>query len=284
MAISLEINVIMLDEKSVPKPFLRWAGGKQWLIRDIFSYLPKKFNSYHEPFLGGGSVFVHLKGQGLINGESILSDLNRDLINSYVTVRDDVETLIKRLRTFKNEEAFYYDVRSKKPQSDVGRAAQFIFLNRTSYNGIYRVNLLGEYNVPFGRKNYLQLFDFDNLTSLSELFDGSHFHQQDFYSSLDFISKGDLVFLDPPYTVAHEHNGFVKYNQKIFQWADQERLRDYIEILKKRKAHFILTNAAHQSIEKLYRGVGKKFVLTRNSVIGGKFAKRDRYREFLFVS
>jgi DNA adenine methylase len=274
----------MQDERSVIKPFLRWAGGKQWFVRHIASYLPKKFNTYHEPFLGGGSVYIHLKAEARIRGNSILSDLNKDLINSYNVIHDDVTALIKTLKTFKNEEAFYYAMRSKKPSSEVGRAAQFIYLNRTSYNGIYRVNLQGEYNVPFGNKYYPQLFDYRNLEALSQAFDDSLFINQDFYDTIDNVSRGDLVFLDPPYTVAHEHNGFVKYNQKIFQWDDQERLRDYVELLAKKKAHFILTNAAHKSIESLYRGVGKKIVLTRSSVIGGKFAKREKYHEFLFVS
>lgn len=266
-----------------PKPFLRWAGGKQWLIKELESFLPEEINNYHEPFLGGGSVFIYLKSQGKIKGHSYLSDLNKDLINSYVTVRDDLEELIKKLKTFKNEPGFYYEIRNKVFTNKISRAAQFIYLNRTSFNGIYRVNLQGQYNVPFGRKQYAQLFDYDNLRKVSDLFHRCHFKYGDFSKALTRIKSGDLVFLDPPYTIAHQFNGFIKYNQKIFQWEDQKRLRDFILAIKDKGAHFILTNAAHQSISNLYKDLGKRILLSRYSVVGGKLANREKFNEYVFT-
>ncbi|MEZ4945621.1 MAG: Dam family site-specific DNA-(adenine-N6)-methyltransferase [Cyclobacteriaceae bacterium] len=266
------------------RPFLRWAGGKQWLLSDLSKYLPNIINNYHEPFLGGGAIFVYLKTNGLISGKSFLSDLNDDLINAYVTIRDDLPSLTKKLKQFENTEKEYYNVRKKQLRSSISRAAQFIFLNRTSFNGIYRVNLDGQYNVPYGNKKYLTLFDYENFKNLSNYFYDCEFRSVDFFETIDNIKGGDLVFLDPPYTVAHEHNGFVKYNQKIFEWKDQIRLREYIEILKERKVNIILTNAAHQSIEDLYRNIGKRFKVSRFSVIGGLKAKRKKYNELVFVA
>jgi len=273
----------MENSTNTLKPFLRWAGGKQWFLPELDKFLPTSFNNYHEPFLGGGAVFINLKAKGKLQGSCFLSDLNEDLINSYISVRDQLPTLISKLKKFKNEKTEYYNVRNQKLRSTSSRAAQFIYLNRTSFNGIYRVNLNGEYNVPFGNKKYAELFDFDNFKELSRAFQSCNFKSIDFYKTLSNISKGDLVFLDPPYTVAHELNGFVKYNQKIFQWEDQVRLREYIEVLKQKRAHIILTNAAHKSIEGLYKDVGTRFKLSRYSVIGGLKAKRQKYNELVFL-
>ena len=153
----------MINRPENIKPFLRWAGGKQWLLSDLYKYLPEQINNYHEPFLGGGAVFIYLKTNGLISGKSFLSDLNEDLINTYVTVRDDLPNLTRKLKQFKNNETEYYNLREKQFRSSVSSAAQFIFLNRTSFNGIYRVNLNGQYNVPFGNKKYKTLFEYSNL-------------------------------------------------------------------------------------------------------------------------
>jgi DNA adenine methylase len=136
------------------KPFLRWAGGKSWLLKEISYFLPKEFNNYHEPFIGGGSVYLYLKNQGKIKNYSFLSDVNEDLINAYNIVKNSPSELSDILETYVNEKEFYYLIRSQKPTDKILRAAQFIYLNRTSFNGIYRVNLKGEYNVPYGYKSY----------------------------------------------------------------------------------------------------------------------------------
>ncbi len=264
------------------RPFLRWAGGKQWFIPRLASFLPAKFNNYHEPFLGGGSVFIHLKSQGIIKNRAYLSDSNGDLINAYNIVKRDVNSLIDKLSEHRNFKYYYDELRDRTFRNKVSKAAQFIFLNRTSFNGIYRVNLKGEYNVPYGYKKYGTLIQEDNLTSLSLLFQDCNFYKRDFGRTLGDIVEGDLVFLDPPYTVAHDLNGFIKYNQKIFSWEDQERLKRYVEVVIERGAYFILTNAAHRSISTLYDGIGTKTNLSRFSVIGGRDAKRSKYNELVF--
>jgi DNA adenine methylase len=266
------------------KPFLRWAGGKTWLQNSIQQYLPSKINNYHEPFLGGGSVFINLKSIGYIKNEAFLSDRNKELINSYDIIKSELEPLIELLKEYRNEKEFYYYLRSQNFQDKIQRAAQFIFLNRTSFNGIYRENLRGEYNVPYGFKSYKTLFDFDNFFKLRLLFENSFFDSIDFQDNLEKIERNDLVFLDPPYTVAHENNGFIKYNQKIFAWEDQIRLLEYIEHLKSKQAYFILTNAAHDNIDNLFKNVGKKIIVKRYSVVGGKGAKRKEISEYIFTN
>jgi DNA adenine methylase len=263
-------------------PFLRWAGGKTWLIKDLEQYLPATFNNYHEPFLGGGSVFIHLKSNGLIKYRSYLSDKNRDLINSYNVVKSNSDELIECLLTFRNEKDNYYFLREQNFANRIQRAAQFIFLNRTSFNGIYRVNLRGQYNVPYGFKKYSKLIDVENFKELSYLFKNSFFKSCDFEETIQRININDLVFLDPPYTVAHENNSFVKYNQKIFAWEDQERLMNFIEQIKRKGAYFILTNAAHKSISTLFHDISKKYEMNRFSVVGGKNAGRHLISEYLF--
>ncbi|MBC8987736.1 Dam family site-specific DNA-(adenine-N6)-methyltransferase [Pedobacter sp. N36a] len=269
---------------SIVKPFLRWAGGKNWLVNRIEEYLPVNFNNYYEPFLGGGSIYFYLKSRGHIQNHAFLSDLNTDLIETFNLIKTHPNEVIERLLLTKNEKEFYYNIRSEEFEDPIDKAVKFLYLNRTSFNGIYRVNMKGEYNVPFGNRNLAKIFDIDNLHLGSGLLSGATLHGMDFMETLPTIKKGDLIFLDPPYTVAHENNGFVKYNQQIFAWEDQVRLQEYIQQLIKLKAYFIMTNAAHESIENLYSNIGKYAKLKRPSLIGGKGAKRTEYNEFIFTN
>lgn len=266
-------------------PFLRWAGGKRWLTKAILDFVPKNFNNYHEPFLGGGSIFLFLKSRQIIKEKSFLSDCNLDLINAYSIIKENPDELITRLKTYKNEKNFYYRIRSEIPKDKIDNAVQFIYLNKTSYNGIYRVNKKGEYNVPFGYRKSKNLYDFENLLRLSKLFnDNVIFKNGDFDLIEENIKKDDLIFLDPPYTVSHEDNGFIEYNQSIFTWEDQERLSNLLEYINSRNAYFILTNAVHTSIDNLFSRFGKKYTVQRHSTIGGKGASRDIVNEFIFTN
>ncbi|WP_426291967.1 DNA adenine methylase [Dyadobacter endophyticus] len=264
------------------RPLIRWAGGKVWLTDFLQNHVPAYFGNYHEPFLGGGSVFLALKSSGKINNLAFLSDANKDLIETFTVIRDHPIELIDEMVPFQNTKEFYYSLRGNIPDTSISRAARFLFLNRTSFNGIYRVNLKGEYNVPYGFRKMEYLFKEDEIHALSEALKDTFLRATDFDHTITNIKPGDLVFLDPPYTVAHENNGFVKYNQKIFAWEDQQRLRTYIDKIIEIGAHFILTNAAHISISELYDGVGNSLKLARPSLIGGKGAKRSVYHEILF--
>ena len=266
------------------KPILRWAGGKNWLTSRVQKYLPENFNNYHEPFVGAASIYLYLKEYGHIKHNTYLSDSNEELINAYKIIKTNPNSLIDALSSYKNEQSFYYQLRSTLPEDDTIRAAKFLYLNRTSFNGIYRENLRGEYNVPFGNRNLTYLFEDKNILEFSKSLASVSLKSCDFSKCLSNIERHDLVFLDPPYTVAHENNGFIKYNKKIFSWEDQGRLRDFIEQIKNIGAYFILTNAAHYSIDDLYGGIGDKEKLSRASNIGGKGAKRDKYNEYIFFN
>lgn len=270
------------DNKIKCKPFLRWAGGKTWLIKHLDYILPKKgFNQYHEPFLGGASVFLHLQP----DSQAYLSDLNFELIETYQQVKNNVEGVIDKLKTFKNNQDFYYELRDKKAfRTPAANAAKFIFLNQTSFNGIYRVNLKGKYNVPYGFRKK-DFFEPVNLRSVSSALKNVKINQGDFQNIIDNIKEKDLVFLDPPYTVSHYNNGFIKYNSKLFSESDQLRLSETINTIKELGAYYILTNAAHPQIKSIFEKSGDKVIeLKRASLIGGKKAKRGNYSEYIFTN
>ena len=267
-----------------PKPFLRWAGGKSWFTKKLNAFLPESFSNYYEPFLGAGSIFIHLKKNGLLKKKIFLSDTNNDLINAFQILRDYPNELVSDLKRFRNTEAAYYRIRNQQPTDKVERAGRFLFLNRTSFNGIYRENLKGIYNVPYGYKKYSNLFDIENLHAISELLQGADLATTDFSTALQKVKKNDLIFLDPPYTVAHENNGFVKYNQKIFSWDDQIRLHKTAMEIDAKGAFFVMTNAYHQSISDIYAKVPYQSLLQRYSVVGGSKAKRDKYHEIILTN
>lgn len=275
------------EEKKVQiSNFLRWTGSKRWFVKNhIQKFLPQKFNNYHEPFLGGGAVFFFVK-QFLTTDqkEFYLSDTNKELINVYEQLRDNPEDVINCLKKFKNSKEDYYKIRNYNPRIKSKKAARFIYLNRTSFNGIYRVNANGTYNVPYGHRANVDFVTEDLFRNVSKLLHGIKFSTQSFEEALSRVEKGDLVFLDPPYTVAHENNGFIEYNQKLFSWDDQEKLKQIIEQIINREAFFILTNASHNSIENLYNGIANITVLSRPSIVGGRSKTRGIYNELIIYN
>jgi DNA adenine methylase len=270
------------DASSVPaQPFLRWAGGKRWLLHHLPDILEGfEINGYHEPFLGGGAVFFGTIG----SGQKFLSDLNGELIETYLQVRDNPELVAEALAEHVNTQEHYYKIRATEPQSDSGRAARFIYLNHTSYNGIYRVNLKGQYNVPYGNRTWGGLPSRELLISVSQKLGGVSLDECDFEKVASRAQQGDFVFLDPPYTVAHDNNGFVKYNQKLFSFEDQVRLSELIDKLRKTGAYYLLTNAAHDSIAELFEKGDRRIELSRGSSVGGKQAKRGSAIEYIFTN
>lgn len=267
-------------EKIPCEPFLRWAGGKRWLLNDIAKFLPVDgYDDYHELFLGGGAVYFHLQP----SKTSFLNDFNPDLIHTYESIKDDVEKVLEQLKKLRNTKEDYYKVRAKKFRNDYKKAAKFIYLNQTSFNGIYRVNLKGEYNVPYGYRTK-DFIEEENLKLISNALKPCVFSSNDFESCLSNIKKNDLVFLDPPYTVAHNNNGFIKYNQKLFSLEDQYRLQKLLVEINNIGAHYILTNAAHSKIREIFSNSKAIYELSRASLIGGKNAKRGQYKELLITN
>ena len=262
-------------------PFLRWAGGKRWLIpvlRDLVD--PAEVSRYYEPFLGGGAAYL-----GVFAGtRATLSDLNSDLIGTYKAVKADPSAVAEVLSTFNNTAEEYYRIRADEPTCRFAKAAQFIFLNQTSFNGIWRVNLQGKYNVPYGGKKSPNIPNAEWLAGVASSLHRARILAADFEEVLLPVGEGDLVFLDPPYTVAHDNNGFIKYNERIFAFADQERLACCIERIKSVGAKYIMTNAAHQSIRDLFDLGDRRIELLRRNTVGGSGAGRNEAKEYLFTN
>lgn len=261
-------------------PFLKWAGGKRWLINKHGDIFQKKFNVYIEPFLGGGAVFFHLQPKN-----AILGDKNVDLINTYKVIQSDWKSLVAYLKVHheRHSKEYYYKIRENIPKDDIGRAARFIYLNRTCWNGLYRVNLEGKFNVPIGTKTDV-IYDYDDFESISQALKNIVIRSDDFNNLIKKAERGNFVFVDPPYTVAHGNNGFLKYNESLFSWEDQERLAECLRSAKERGANIVATNADHESVEKLYKGDFKIKRVSRQSIISGNPDARKKYSELVICS
>lgn len=257
---------------------LKWPGGKRRLVRFILPLLPEKFNRYYEPFLGSGALFFALAPK-----RALLSDRNLELVSTYLQVRNNPEAVIARLRKLRNSEAHYYAVRSSTPVSASGRAARLIYLSTLSFNGIHRVNLKGVFNVPYGHKTHLNPCEPRKIHAASGILRRARITCQDFETALAGAGRGDVAYLDPPYTTAHANNGFLKYNAKIFTWEDQRRLAKAASELAKRGCSVIVSNADHRSIRELYRGFNLLRVY-RYSVIAASGKFRRRITECIFYT
>lgn len=260
-----------------PPPFLKWAGGKRWLVENHFDLINIEFDRYIEPFLGSGAVFFKLAPTS-----AILSDKNLQLIQVYEAIKQDWQMVYRHLAQHhcKHSRGHYYHVRSHRPRSLARRAAQFIYLNRTCWNGLYRVNLKGEFNVAKGTKSQVVL-ESDDFEATARLLSKVRLESEDFEEVLMEARKGDFIFVDPPYTVKHNNNAFIKYNQCLFSWEDQVRLAECVRAAKKRGAKLVVTNACHDSIRMLYRGIGEQIVLCRPSVISGDPSARGYCEELV---
>ncbi|WP_081067005.1 DNA adenine methylase [Burkholderia multivorans] len=261
-------------------PFLKWAGGKRWLAPTCLELFPETYGTYIEPFLGGGAMFFRLQPQ-----RAILADMNRELIETYCAIAENYESVHRKMRKYHalHSDEHYYAVRARNPRNRVDLAARFIYLNRTCWNGLYRVNRNGQFNVPIGTKNNV-LLDTDDWPAVSEALRRATLLVSDFEPIIDRAKKGDIVFADPPYTVKHNNNGFIKYNENIFAWQDQIRLRDALLRAKKRGAHVFCTNADHTSIREIYEDDFTVTRIARGSVISGKADGRGQTSELLITA
>ncbi|MDY0915223.1 Dam family site-specific DNA-(adenine-N6)-methyltransferase [Pseudomonas viridiflava] len=257
-------------------PLIRWPGGKRALVAQLTNCFPNSFRKYYEPFFGGGALFF-----ALTPDKAILSDINPDLICAYTVVRDNPIALIDELRGYENTEDFYYKIRASRPKLDVEKAARLLFLTRHSFNGIYRVNLNGDFNVPYGKKYHVTAFDSEKILEVHSLLDSVVLLVSDFEAATACAEEGDIIYFDPPYTVAHANNGFVKYNENIFSWADQVRLAEHARVLASKGCFVAISNADHESVDKLYQGFNK-IVISRFSVIAASSAHRRKITECLY--
>lgn len=238
-----------------PRPFLKWAGGKRQLLSELLPRLPATFGRYHEPFVGGGALFFALVEQGRLSPRGArLADINAELVNAYLVVRDRVETLIVLLGEFRNEESFYYQVRAQDPSllDPVQRAARLLYLNRTCFNGLFRENRCGKFNVPFGRYRNPQFLRPNDLRVASQALRGVCIERGAFEDIEHLASPGDLVYFDPPYVPLTKTSSFTAYSRGGFDEQAQRRLAAQIDTLGQRGVHVVASNSSAQLVHQIY--------------------------------
>jgi DNA adenine methylase len=246
-------------------PFLKWAGGKRWLVNQHQPLFPIAYNRYVEPFLGSGAVYFSLQPS-----RALLSDTNAELINVYKMLRDYPGRIHQLLCKYHSRHTaeFYYQLRGKQHSSGVREAARLLYLNRVCFNGLYRVNLKGEFNVPLGTKTAVS-YPPGYLRSIANLLKRARILCSDFENVVDRTEAGDFLYIDPPYSVMHNNNNFLKYNDVLFSWDDQTRLAACLRRASRRGVLVLISNANHPSIRELYRGFGRTNTLSRASLLAG---------------
>jgi len=249
--------------------FLKWAGGKRRVIADLEELFPPKINRYFEPFLGGGSIFFFIKQK--YNPEfCMLSDINKDLIETYKAVRDKSKELIIFLDYFKkkNSEKFYYNIREKFNKNEIKglkRCAAFIYLNKTCFNGLYRVNSKNKFNVPYGKYKNPEIYNKNNIILASQLLKGVKIKHQDYRKILTYIKRKDFIYLDPCYDPI-KRTSFTNYTPKRFCEEDRIELLRFISLLNKKGAYICLSNNNLPEIRNLYSGFNIKKILVSRSI------------------
>lgn len=273
-----------------PKPFVKWVGGKRQLLRqfrELGLYPPEDFNpitnTYYEPFVGGGAVFFDLLPK---NAE--LSDLNNELVTTYNVIKNNVDELIQSLQKHIYDKEYYLEVRAKKVEdlSDVEVASRFIFLNRTGFNGLYRVNKSGQFNVPFGRYNNPVICDEDNLRRVSDALQDVTITHQDYKHVLKTAKSGDFIYLDPPYYPINATSSFTSYTAEGFLEKEQTELRDTFVKLHEKGCFVMLSNSDTPFINELYSGLDGITInkITAGRSINSKGSGRGKITEVLVTN
>lgn len=237
-------------------PILKWAGGKRQLLPEISKYIPKRITTYYEPFVGGGAVLFDIQPP-----KAIINDINSELINLYQVVKDNVDDLIEDLKRHRNEANYFYEVRAWDRDlgfysglSNVERASRVHYLNKTCYNGLFRVNQAGQFNAPFGRYKNPNIINEVTLRAVSKYFNEANiiFKNTDFEDAVKGIRKGAFVYFDPPYDPVSDSANFTGYSMGGFDREEQKRLKKLCDRLNKRGIKFMLSNAATDFILDLY--------------------------------
>ena len=263
-------------------PVVKWVGGKRQLLRALEPLLPERIGTYCEPFVGGGAMLFHLQPQ-----RAYVNDINAELINLYEVIRDDVDGLLGELAAFTNDSACFYAVRDwdRDPESyakidRVRRAARIIFLNKTCYNGLFRVNSAGEFNTPFGRYKNPGIVDEEGLRAVHRYFAGAqlHFSCTDYAEVLDALPRGAFVYLDPPYDPVSDTANFTGYAKSGFGREEQLRLRECCDRLTGRGVRFMLSNSATAFIREQYAAYHITVVSARRAV-NSNASKRGHVEE-----
>ncbi len=271
-----------------PKPFVKWAGGKRQLIPTLNQNLPESFGTYYEPFLGGGALLFHILTDK--NGQKCsISDLNSDLVLAYTTIRDRIDTLIASLKNheknyLKDSASYYYSIRESNPRSEIEKTSRLIFLNRTCFNGLYRVNSKGKFNVPLGKYSNPNIVNEENIRAVSHILQSSRISIKcrDFEAVLRDAKKGDLVYFDPPYQPVSATANFTSYTNKDFTYDDLTRLAELCLKLDSRGCKVLLSNSDSKEVADIFsKSPWKITMIEANRSINSNSKKRTGHFELL---
>ena len=273
-----------MAKNKLVSPVLKWVGGKRQLLDEIVPLFPQKFTTYCEPFFGGGAVLFDRQPK-----VAIINDLNSDLMLVYEVIRDNVDDLILDLKKHINSSEYFYSIRdldrdkdAYKSMSKIEKASRIIYLNKTCYNGLFRVNASGEFNTPFGHYKNPNIVNEPVLKAVSKylLANNIQLFSEDFADTLERVPKGGFVYLDPPYDPVSDTASFTGYNQGGFGKEEQLRLKQCCDVLTRRGVHFLLSNSATAFIKELYEEYTVKTVHAKRAV-NSDAAKRGEVEEVL---
>ncbi len=271
-----------------PKPFVKWAGGKRQLIPIINQNLPESFGTYYEPFLGGGALLFHILWKKN-NQKCSVSDLNSDLVLAYTVIRDRPDSLIISLKNHEknyqtDSNSYYYSVRESNPRSAIEKTSRLIFLNRTCFNGLYRVNSKGKFNVPLGKYSNPNIVNEENIRSVSHILQSNRtsIKCRDFEAVLHDAKKGDLVYFDPPYQPVSTTANFTSYTNKDFTYDDLKRLAELCLRLDSKGCKVLLSNSDSKEVADIFwKKPWKVTKIEANRSINSNSKKRTGHFELL---
>ncbi len=284
----MTIKIDKVDEKKY-QPFIKWVGGKRGLLDQIVPLFPKEFNNYYEPFIGGGAVFFELFSRGLLHNKKVtISDINQELIDTYNVVKNYPQKLIQNLKLYQKEHSkeFYYKIReqdrleSYKNLSDLEKATRFIYLNKTCFNGLYRVNKKGFFNTPIGSYKNPNIADLDTIYSASEALENVTIIHQPFQEILNFAKRDDLVYFDPPYYPLNKTSNFTSYDSNCFLEDEQFELFEVFDKLADGSVKVVQSNSDTNFIKDLYKKYDIQIV-NANRFINSKSSGRGKINEVL---
>jgi DNA adenine methylase len=260
------------------QPVLKWVGGKRQIIQQIMEQIPDDYGRYFEPFLGGGSVFLSIRPKS-----AVINDYNYELMNLYKIIKINPNGLVRVLSSLKNEKTEFYRIRNldrdinfHKSNTDEFRAARTVFLNKTCFNGLYRVNANGEFNVPFGNYKNPKIFDSESIFRLSDYLNKYNIKilNTDYFDSLKFIRKNDFVYIDPPYDPVSASSSFTSYTEKGFTKEDQIKLKKTCDILNSKGVKFLLSNSATDFILDLYKDYNVTLIDVRRNIAASNMSRK----------
>jgi DNA adenine methylase len=264
--------------------FLKWAGAKSKLLSQLIEYLPQNIDTYYEPFLGSGAMLFYILHTYNVK-KAYVSDINAELINTFIMVKEKPHELIELLKEYQNNHSkeYYYKIRDEVPKDKLKLAARFIYLNKTCFNGLYRVNSKGLFNVPIGSYKSPTILQEDKIMKASKILKNVEFSVGDYNNIISKVKKGDFVYLDPPYYPLEDKTSFTKYAKGDFTEKDQKELKLFCDELTRKKVNFLESNSYTKYIQNIYKNYNQNEVLA-NRMINCKATGRGKIKELVIYN